>query len=724
MTTTTSKLGRLVGWLALSACIAVAPAVAAAAPTRTHDITVDDYFTLAHVWQVAVSPDSRRVVWSELRWEDELPTRNADLWTADSRGGAATRLTFDAALDADPTFSADSQWIVWSSTRKGSGSPALSKGRKQVWWMRPDGSGKQVLTRSPEGVEGWELAADGRALYYTTGRDHQDPDGFDGLRKKHKLEYGRGVRKWTTLWRLDLETWRLVKVADLPAFVRAFSVSPDATRVAMITVPSRRLIDNEGWSKVELLDLTATHDPAKPQLTTLPDDVWRKQAPSPFGWLENPTFSADSGLLAFTVGFDGYPAETIAVELDGTKVLHTHRLARHQEFTVEGPVLVRPGSRDVCTRGTHRARDAVFCVAAVRGGKVGATSRLTDTASGSVSAFAFSRDGKSLAVVQSDVDHTPDVFLMPAKGGKTARRITRQNPQVDGWKLPQISAVRWKSKDGREVEGILELPPGYDKSKGPLPLVVELHGGPTSATKLELRYWIYGRTLLAARGWALLSPNYRGSTGYGDAFLTELIGHKNDRDVADIRSGVDHLVAQGIADPKRMAVMGWSNGGYLTNCMIAADQRFAAASSGAGVFDTTMQWMIEDTPGHVINYNQGQPWTAGPAMQRSSPLYAVDKVKTPTLIHVGEHDERVPVQHSRGLFRALDQYLKVPTQLVVYPGEGHGLTRRAHREAKMRWDIAWFEKYVPGFGDKAKPAAKVPKKPDAGAPNSTERARK
>ncbi|MEY3014374.1 MAG: hypothetical protein RIT45_3109, partial [Pseudomonadota bacterium] len=162
----------------------------------------------------------------------------------------------------------------------------------------------------------------------------------------------------------------------------------------------------------------------------------------------------------------------------------------------------------------------------------------------------------------------------------------------------------------------------------------------------------------------------------------------------------------------------------LTNCMIAADQRFAAASSGAGVFDTTMQWMIEDTPGHVINYNQGQPWTAGPAMQRSSPLYAVNKVKTPTLIHVGEHDERVPVQHSRGLFRALDQYLKVPTQLVVYPGEGHGLTRRAHREAKMRWDIAWFEKYVPGFGDKAKPAAKVPKKPDAGAPTSTERARK
>lgn len=697
---------------------AAGPSLAAAPAKRDHDITVEDYFTLAHIWQVAASPDGRMLAWSELRWEDELPSRNVDIWVAQSRGGAATRITFDAALDADPAFSPDSQWLLFSSTRKGAGSPALAKGRKQVWRMRTDGSGKQALTREGEGVEGWELAADGSALYYTTARDHQDPDGFEKLRGKHKLDYGRGVRKWTTFWRLDLRTWRRSKVAEVQAFVRSFALAPDGTRIAMITVPTRRLIDNEGWSEVELLDLIATKDPAKPEVTRLDAAVWRKQAPSPYGWLENPNFSADSGLLAFTVGFDGYPAETIAVELDGTEQVHTHRLPRFEEFTVEGPVAIRPGSRDVCTRGTHRARDGVFCVAGVRGGKVGAPYRLTNTASGSVSAFHFSRDGKTLAIVQSDLDHTPDVFIMPAKGGTSAKRISRQNPQVERWKLPQISAVRWKSKDGTEVEGILELPPGYDKSKGKLPLAVELHGGPTSATKLELRYWIYGRTLLAARGWALLSPNYRGSTGYGDKFLTDLIGHKNDRDIADIRAGVDHLIASGIADPKRMVVMGWSNGGYLTNCMIAADQRFAAASSGAGVFDTTMQWMIEDTPGHVINYNRGLPWKAREAMQKSSPLYAVDKVKTPTLIHVGEHDERVPVQHSRGLFRSLEQYLHVPTQLVVYPGEGHGLTRKAHREAKMRWDLAWFEKYVPGFEKKvpAGSADKAAEKPPKTSP--------
>ena len=709
----------LVPSVASAAKAGASPAPASRTPaSRTHDIVVDDYFTISHVWQVAVSPDGGRVAWSELRWQEGHASRNVDIWTKSLRGGDATRLTFDDGLDADPVFSSDSQWIYFLSTRKDKSSPALAKGSKQVWRMAVDGSNKQPVTREDGGVEGWELAADGKSVYFATARDHQDDDGFATLRQEHKLNYGRGVRKWTTMWRLELDSWRRHKVAEVPAFVRAFAVAPDQTRIALITVPSRELIDNEGWSKVVLLDVHAQTPADKPALTTLVDDVWRKQAPSPYGWLDHPVWSHDSALLAFTVGFDGYPGETIAVELNGLQQVHTTRLPRHEAFAMEGPVAIAPGSHDICTRGTLRARDGVFCVAGVNGGKVGATSRFTNADSGSVGDFRFSRDGKTAVITQSDLQHPPDVFSLPARGGKVYQRVTMQNPQIEHWKLPQISAVRWKSRDGREVEGILELPPGFKKGDKKLPLIVELHGGPTSATRLELRFWIYGRTLFAARGWALLSPNYRGSTGYGDDFMTELVGHKNDRDVADILSGVDYLIGDGLVDPARMAVMGWSNGGYLTNCVIVADQRFAAASSGAGVFDTAMQWMIEDTPGHVINYNRGLPWVASDAMKRSSPLYQVGKVKTPTLIHVGEFDERLPVQHSRGLFRALNQYLDVPTQLVVYPGEGHGLTKRAHRGAKIRWDIAWFEKYVPGFSDKsgAKTIAKPGDKPSSDAP--------
>jgi dipeptidyl aminopeptidase/acylaminoacyl peptidase len=259
--------------------------------------------------------------------------------------------------------------------------------------------------------------------------------------------------------------------------------------------------------------------------------------------------------------------------------------------------------------------------------------------------------------------------------------------------LPQIRIVKWTSPDGTPVEGVLELPPDYDGSE-PLPFVLELHGGPTASTQYRFRYWIYGRTIFAARGWALLSPNYRGSTGYGDKFLIDLVGNKNNLDVADILSGVDAMIERGIADPERMAVMGWSNGGYLTNAIITKDTRFKAASSGAGVFDTAMQWSIEDTPGHVINFSGGLPWERAEKMLETSPLYEVDKVKTPTIIHVGEKDPRVPQQHSRGLYRALKHYLNVPTELIIYPGAGHGLTKYSHRKAKLDWDLQWFDRHV------------------------------
>ena len=202
---------------------------------------------------------------------------------------------------------------------------------------------------------------------------------------------------------------------------------------------------------------------------------------------------------------------------------------------------------------------------------------------------------------------------------------------------------------------------------------------------------------MPARGYALLSPNYRGSTGYGDAFLEELVGRENDIEVKDIVAGVHWLVDQGYADPKKLGVTGWSNGGYLTNCLITAEpDMFAAASSGAGVLDMVIQWGTEDTPGHVINFVGGLPWQQPEAYRHASPLYALDRVKTPTIIHVGGADPRVPVAHSRALYRALKHYLHVPVQLVEYPGEPHGLTTRHNRMAKMEWDLAWFDKYLLG----------------------------
>jgi dipeptidyl aminopeptidase/acylaminoacyl peptidase len=249
------------------------------------------------------------------------------------------------------------------------------------------------------------------------------------------------------------------------------------------------------------------------------------------------------------------------------------------------------------------------------------------------------------------------------------------------------------------VEGILELPPGYKEGQR-VPLIVEIHGGPTTATNFYLQSWIYGRTLLPAKGYAVLCPNYRGSTGYGDKFLTDLVGRENDLDINDILKGVDAMVERGIADPEKLGVMGWSNGGYLTNCIISKTNRFKAASSGAGIVDAVMEFGSNDEPAYTIAFKRGFPWSNPDGYHKASPTYYLDRIRTPTLIHVGGNDERCPPGQSRFLYRALKEYVKVPTELLVYPGEAHGLMKYRSRKAKMEWDLAWFDRYIRGQNPK------------------------
>ncbi|MHC4989877.1 MAG: S9 family peptidase [Planctomycetota bacterium] len=660
-------------------------------PPRDHDITIEDYFGLGYLSSCAMAPGGDRVAYTEMRWELHRDARNTDIWVVDATSQRRLRLTFDPAADTDPQWGPEGRWIYFASAR-GEGDTAPTNGKRQVWRVRAEGGSAMAVTREPDGIKAFELARDGTALYYTTASEQHEDDRWLRLRKKFDgLEHGHGIVSYDALHRLDLESWRSEKLVDERRVIRLFAVSPDQQRIAMITAPNEHLISYEGWSEVDVFDVEDR------VVRRLPDTSWRAEAPSPYGWIVTPAWSDDAEALAFRVDFDGYPGQLFVADHSAGTPPRIQRIERPDEVHAEGDVRWRPGTRDLCFLAEYRARARVYTVRDVREGRQGEGYPLTprDVV---VNDFDFGRRGDDMAVLMAGLDHPPDVFAVEEAGPDAAyRRLTRANPQVDRWKLPQIEQIRWTSPDGTEIEGILELPFGYRREE-PLPLVVQLHGGPTASTKYAMQFSTGGRTLFAARGWALFSPNYRGSTGYGDSFLTQLIGNKNNLDVADIESGIDWLVARGIADPQRIAVMGWSNGGYLTNCLIARSDRYRAASSGAGVFDVVMQWAIEDTPGHVINYQEGLPWEQAESMRRASALYDVDRIRTPTLIHVGEKDERVPAAHSRALYRALHQYVGVPTELIVYPGAGHGLTKPSHRRAKITWDVEWFDYHVLGRG--------------------------
>lgn len=654
-------------------------AMALAAGPRA--VVPNDLFTLDTPASLTVSHDGTVVVYARSRWDQALDRTNIDLWRLDTRTREEVRLTFTDGSEQHPTLSPDGAWVYFLG----------SQGKKdQVWRMPAAGGAPTQLTRAEGGVADYHLAADGLSLTYAVEAEKSPTDPWAALRKKHTdPQYGEKSRKTHILHQLDLRSWRSSELHDPNAHLIAFSPSPDGRYVAMLTAPSDQLLTREGWSEVRLFDRTTG------TTQTLEDRLWREEAPSPYGWLTGLAWADDSRAFAFRVDFDGFPGETFVSELAGGVPL-TWKLPRPREVHPEDDLMAWvPGKRELCQVVTERGRAPIVCLDGLRGGEVGRDRTLP---SGNVvtTQFAFSGDGRDVMLIAATPDRFAELYRLPARGNVAAVRLTDLNPHTADWALPTVSVFTWTAPDGRTVEGVLELPPGHDPTKGPIPTVIGLHGGPTAHEPFARRFRMTGETWLAADGFAVLWPNYRGSTGYGDAFLRDLVGHENDVEVKDILAGVDALVAAGIADPERLAVGGWSNGGYLTGCLISTTDRFKAASLGAGVVDMTLQWALEDTPGHVINFLEGQPWEQTHHYAEASPLLRAHQIKTPTILHVGADDPRVPAAHAQAMYRALHQYLQVPSELVVYPNTGHGPRTWKRVEAKMAWDRAWFRHYVLG----------------------------
>ena len=669
-------------WLLLSIMVITASAFSQEA-ARTHDITYEDYLTQAFIQSCTASPDGKNIAYVEWRWDEQKDGRDRNLWVVDVKSKKNLRLTSDIGNETDPQWSPDGQTIYFIGhyEDKGAEDPPRD-GSAQVWQIQVDGKELKPVTNVEDGIDDYQISADGSTLYYVVSKEHMIDD-WKELRSEYKddLEFGHGINNVSELWKLDMTTWRSEKIVDEKKYISYFDVSPDARRIAMVTDINDLLINHEGRSMMDVYDAKTG------KVTTLEDKQWREEAPSPFGWIGDPAWSSDGRLLAFSVDFDGYPMKIFAAGFDDNGNIGIKELPRPDIVTSMGTLEWMPGKETVCFLGDFKARTHVYGIDY----NTGANKNLTpgDVV---IDGFNFAGNKGSLVTIQSELTYYDDLVLYDAKGKSV--RLTNVNPQMDTWILPQISIVQWKGANGDMVEGILELPPDYKGDKK-LPLIVNLHGGPTASEKYSFLFWIYGRTALAAKGYAVLCPNYRGSTGYGDKFLTDLVGRENDIEVTDILTGVDAMIERGIADGNRLGVMGWSNGGYLTNCLIASN-RFKAASSGAGVLDMTMQWGEEDTPGHVINFTLGLPWENPDLYRKASPLYTLKSgIETAVLIHVGGSDERVPASQSKALHRALHYYIKSPCELVIYPGQGHGLSTYQYRLAKMVWDHAWFDKYLP-----------------------------
>jgi dipeptidyl aminopeptidase/acylaminoacyl peptidase len=274
-----------------------------------------------------------------------------------------------------------------------------------------------------------------------------------------------------------------------------------------------------------------------------------------------------------------------------------------------------------------------------------------------------------------------------------AHAITSFNKLLTERELPQGKPYRWKADDGTTVEGMLIYPPGKFEAKH-LPMFTLIHGGPADADGNHFEAdWYQWAALAATNGGLVFEPNYRGSTGYGDKFLMQIVPAIVSRPGKDILEGVDALVKDGIADPDHLTIGGYSYGGYMTNWLITQTTRFKAAVTGAGAVEHVGNWGNDDTTYDDAYFLGGRPWEAPQRYHDEAAIFQIDKVKTPTHMVAGSADIRVAVLEDYLLEHALHA-LGVPNKLLVFPGEGHGLGKNPwHGKIKVREELNWLQKY-------------------------------
>lgn len=303
----------------------------------------------------------------------------------------------------------------------------------------------------------------------------------------------------------------------------------------------------------------------------------------------------------------------------------------------------------------------------------------------------ISRSAKYLAVVLQAVDRPPEVFVSGTARFQPVQVTHLQDPDLPP--VPRTEVVSWRSFDGKQIEGLLTYPSSY-RGGSRVPLLVGLHGGPTGvATQNYVGLTeIYNVAAFSAAGFAVLRPNFRGSSGYGRAFRYANYRDWGGGDARDVLAGVDHLIARGIADPKRLGIMGWSYGGFLTTAIITRTGRFKAASVGAGIVDLVSYAGTTDMRGFVPDY-LGEFWNTPSLWPARNPILAIKRITAATLIQHGEADARVPVTQGYELYEALRQ-LGRPVRMVVYPRQGHVVAEPKFQVHVTRDNLDWFTKWL------------------------------
>jgi dipeptidyl aminopeptidase/acylaminoacyl peptidase len=679
-------------------------------------LTLDDFFNSVTYPAVELSPDGNSVVIATERADWDRQVFRTDLWLY--RDGSSIQLT-QSGHDSQPKWSPDGKWIAFLSERKAgagksddSDSDSDSKDEtSQLYLISPSGGEAVALTHGGEDVHTFAWSADSKSIYFATRQQWTRTQKDDYKNEWKDVVQYRSAERGDTIFVLDLagallhhtnaasraekkegeqeenpDTTPAAHVlTTINLRVENFETSPDGTKLAF----SSNAINQrqEKYEDVELYVLDVTHAPSTTggANTAQPHRITSNQA-----YEIRPRWASDSRHIFFSVeiGAVSGPYQDIQPHLYWVDSESGSIEQWDKDFA--GPVVDYAVAGDHVIASARLGTEVQTYDAARPSDKL---HRLTSWA-GTFANISTAERSSKIAFVYSSLTKPEEIYLADSADKlDQARPITSFNQALAEKDLPQGKPYRWKADDGTAVEGMLIYPPGKFEAKH-LPMFTLIHGGPADADGNHFEAdWYQWAALAATNGWLVFEPNYRGSTGYGDKFLMQIVPVIVSRPGKDILEGVDALVKDGIADPDRLTVGGYSYGGYMTNWLITQTTRFKAAVTGAGAVEHIGNWGNDDTTYDDAYFLGGRPWEAPQRYHDEAAIFQIDKVKTPTHMVAGADDIRVAVLEDYLLEHALYS-LGVPNKLLVFPGEGHSLSKNPwHGKIKVREELKWLQKY-------------------------------
>ena len=661
---------KLVSRAAIVACAFVGAIPGIRAQDTSRALTIADMRRFADVSDPRMSRDGEWIVYTVSTVDSAHDRTNGDIWLARWDGSRVTRLTWGSDDEHSPQFAGDTRAISFLSAR------GDEKESDQLWLLPPDGGEARKLTSIRDGIDDYAWSRDGKRVVLALRDSTADADSaphplvIDRFQFKQDIEGYLDTHR-VHLWLFDVDSKSLVQLTRGDHDDMMPEWSPDGSAILFSSKQQKDPDRTDNW---DLFVIAPAPGATARQLTQNDLDDSDPQ------WESRAVWSPDSREIAFlqggpdsllyyslqrlaVVSAAGGPVRVVSRSLDRSFV--------HPVWSAEGKWIY-----------AQLEDDGSMILARVprEGGSV------ERVLSGRRSIVAVASGGSHLAIVQSTPTHPDELFAVEGDG---ARQLSDANPWLRDIRLADQEPISARSKDGTIIHGFL-MRPTAGSTREPMPTVLRLHGGPVSQWEngFELSW-----QMLAAHGFAVVGMNPRGSSGLGLAWAKTIYAHWGEKDVEDVLAGINYLVAHHIADPRRLGVGGWSYGGELTDYVIASDTRFKAAVSGAGIGNVLAGF---GTDQYVREYSAelGVPWKHLTAWLRVSyPFLHADRIVTPTLFMAGDLDYNVPLQNSEQMYQAL-RSLGVESELVIYPGEHHGLTRPSFLADRLSRYIAWYGRHL------------------------------